>query len=88
MIELKLLPNIANIQIEISDDGQRVLTIYTPLATFMGSPDWERFCELRARIHSLIEFSNGYDEVRIKSLHPVELSERSIRLDALGDPEL
>ncbi len=86
IIELRL-PNISGAKLELAT-GKRVLTVYTPLATEMGSPDWEDFSALRARLYGLLSPKNGYDEIRITSLQSEERDERTIRMTILGDPEI
>jgi hypothetical protein len=80
------LQNIASAKIEVSDTGQRVVTVYTPLSTVMGSPDWEEFRLLRSKLLALADPRNGFDEIRIQSLNPDESDQGPISLYELGDP--
>ena len=88
MIELRI-PHIARAKIDIDGQSNRILTVYTPLATEMGSPDWEELYRLRTRLQILVDPRlGGYDEVRIEPLDAAERSERSFVVDAFGDPVL
>jgi len=88
MIELRV-PAIASAKIDVIGRSKRVLTVYTPLATEMGSPDWDEFYRLRTWLQILVEpLLGGYDEVRIEPLDATEKSERSLVVNSLGDPVL
>jgi hypothetical protein len=88
MIALRV-PSIASAKIDVTGESKRVLTVYTPLATEMGSPDWEEFYRLRTRLQILVEpLLGGYDEVRIEPLDATEKNDRSLVINALGDPVL
>ena len=81
------LKSISAANLERDDAGQRVLTVYTPLATEIGSPDWEEFRILRANLHVLVDPRRAFDEVRIRSLNSTEFDkDYPLSLDALGDP--
>jgi hypothetical protein len=85
IIELRL-PHITAAKLEVAA-GKRILTVYTTLATEMGSPDWENFSTLRDRLYCLVSPEHKYDEIRLISIQQAEQDERTIRMGALGDPQ-
>jgi hypothetical protein len=82
------LQNITSAKVEVNDTGQRVVTVYTPLSTAMGSPDWEEFRLLRSKLSGLADPRKGFDEIRIQSLSADESDKTPVRLEELGDPEV
>lgn len=80
------LQNIVSAKLEVNETGQRVVTVYTPLSTVMGSPDWEEFRLLRSKLLALADPLKGFDEIRIQSLNPDEADQGPVSLDELGDP--
>ncbi|MEJ0050918.1 MAG: hypothetical protein WDN02_06900 [Methylovirgula sp.] len=52
----------------------------------MGSPDWERFRVLRAKLLVLADPRKGFDEVRIATLRPDSFDQEPYSLFELGDP--
>jgi hypothetical protein len=87
MIELPLRSILAA-RIDIEENGARVLTVVTSLSTVTGSPDWEAFCSLRSELYRLVNFKNGYDQVRIISWQASDFLCHTIRAECLGDPAL
>ena len=80
------LQNIASAKIEVNETGQRIVTVYTPLSTVIGSPDWEEFRLLRLKLLALLDPRKGFDEIRIQSLNSDETDQGPFSLYELGDP--
>jgi hypothetical protein len=78
--------NIASAKIEVNGTGQRIVTVFTPLSTIMGSPDWEEFRLLRSKLLALADPRKGFDEIRVQSLNAEEADQAPFSLYELGDP--
>ncbi|WP_297298905.1 hypothetical protein [uncultured Methylovirgula sp.] len=69
------LRHIAKADLDVSETGRRVLTVYTPLSIVSGSADFDQFRILQAELLRFLEPLVEYDEIRIRSLRPEEAAD-------------